>query len=68
MLSPAAATSLRGIAAVAQELRLQGCEESMVLLALSQLRLQECQLACAQVSCDFCGVTLAQLDALSDAA
>lgn len=48
-LSPAAASSLHSIAAAAQELRLQGCQNSNFLLALSQLRIQECELACAQV-------------------
>ena len=48
-LSPAAANSLKSIAGAAQELHLQGCHENMVLLALSQLKLQECQLVCAQV-------------------
>lgn len=50
VLSPAAANDLQTIAAVAQELRLQGCQENMVLLAVTQLRLEECQLACAQVA------------------
>ncbi|KAL3143376.1 hypothetical protein ABBQ38_002204 [Trebouxia sp. C0009 RCD-2024] len=48
VLSPAAANDLQTIAAVAHELRLQGCQENMVLLAVTQLRLEECQLACAQ--------------------
>ncbi|DBA75170.1 hypothetical protein WJX77_006789 [Trebouxia sp. C0004] len=47
-LSPAAACDLQCIAAAAQALRLQGCQNSAILLALSQLRIQESQLACAQ--------------------
>ena len=39
VLSPAAASNLQTIAAVAQELRLEGCHENMVLLAVTQLRL-----------------------------
>ena len=50
VLSPSATSNLQTIAAVAQELRLQGCHENMVLLAVTQLRLEQCQLACAQVT------------------
>lgn len=53
-LSPAAASDLQCIAAAAQALRLQGCQSSAFLLALSQLRTQESQLACAQVYVCLC--------------
>lgn len=53
-LSPAAAGDLQCIAAAAQALRLQNCQHSAFLLALSQLRIQESQLACAQVYVCLC--------------
>ncbi len=42
------------MAAAAQALRLQGCQNSAFLLVLSQLRIQESQLACAQVYVCLC--------------